>query len=143
MTLLKKITETHAGYGLTVLRIVLGIIFMTHGAQKAFGMFGGGGLSGTAKFMASLGLEPASLMAFLAAYGEFGGGLLLVVGAFARFGAFLTAVVSLVAMLSVHISKGFFMSTGGIEFTLMLLAASVAVMIAGAGKLSVDEKISK
>lgn len=143
MTLLKKLASTSAGYDLTVLRVVLGVIFMMHGSQKAFGMFGGGGLEGTAKFFSSLGLEPASLMAFLAAFGEFGGGLLLILGLFTRFGAFLTGMVSLVAMLSVHISKGFFMSTGGYEYALMLLAASVAVLIAGAGKISVDEKISK
>ena len=65
------------------------------------------------------------------------------IGLFTRFGAFLTAIVSLVAMLSVHISKGFFMATGGYEFTLVLLAASLAVLIEGAGKCSVDKMISK
>lgn len=136
-----KLLHSNAGYGITVLRVALGIVFMAHGAQKVFGMFGGGGLAGTAKFMASLGLEPAFLMALLAGFGEFGGGLLLVLGLATRFGAFLTAIVSLVAMLSVHISKGFFMSSGGIEFTLILLAASIAVLIEGGGKLALDKVI--
>lgn len=141
--MIKKMMSTEAGFGLTVLRVILGITFMMHGAQKLFGAFGGGGLDGTAKFMTSLGLEPGFLMALLAGLGEFGGGLLLVIGLFTRFGAFLTAIVSLVAMLSVHISKGFFMATGGYEFTLVLLAASLAVLIEGAGKCSVDKMISK
>lgn len=143
MSLLKKITQTNAQYGMTVLRVILGITFMMHGSQKLFGMFGGGGLEGTAKFMSSLGLEPGYLMALLAGLGEFGGGLLLVIGLFARFGAFLTAIVSLVAMLSVHITKGFFMTTGGYEFTLVLLAASIAILIEGAGKFSADKCLSE
>lgn len=143
MSLLKKLTQTNDQLGMTVLRIILGITFMMHGAQKLFGMFGGGGLEGTGQFMSSLGLEPGYFMALLAGLGEFGGGLLLVFGLFARFGAFLTAIVSLVAMLSVHITKGFFMSGGGYEFTLVLLAASIAILIEGAGKFSVDKCLSK
>lgn len=136
---LNKLTQTNAGTGITILRLVVGITFMMHGAQKLFGMFGGGGLAGTTKFMASLGLEPAALMAFMAGLGEFGGGLLLVLGLFTRLGALGTAIVSLVAMFSVHISKGFFMSTGGYEYALVLLAASIAILIEGAGKWSVDK----
>lgn len=143
MNMIKKMMSTEAGFGLTVLRVILGVTFMMHGAQKLFGAFGGGGLDGTAKFMSSLGLEPGFLMALLAGLGEFGGGLLLVLGLFTRFGAFLTAIVSLVAMLSVHITKGFFMATGGYEFTLVLLAASLAVLVEGAGKCSVDKMMSK
>ena len=96
---LNYVTKTTAGSGMTILRVILGITFMMHGAQKLFGMFGGGGLDGTTKFMASLGLEPASLMAFMAGLGEFGGGLLLLLGLFTRLGALGTAIVSLVAIL--------------------------------------------
>jgi putative oxidoreductase len=138
---IRKITQTNACYGITILRVILGITFMMHGSQKLFGAFGGGGIAGTTKFMASLGLEPASLMAVLAGLGEFGGGLLLVIGLFSRLGAALTAIVSLVAMFSVHIHKGFFMSSGGYEFVLVLLAASIAIIIEGSGKLSIDKKI--
>lgn len=143
MTLLNKITQTNDQCGMTVLRIILGITFMMHGSQKLFGAFGGGGLEGTAKFMTSIGLEPGYLMALLAGLGEFGGGLLLVIGLFTRFGAFLTAIISLVAMLSVHITKGFFISGGGYEFTLVLFAASIAILIEGAGKFSADQCLSK
>lgn len=141
--LMHKLTQTSAGTGMTILRVILGITFMMHGSQKLFGAFGGGGLEGTAKFMASLGLEPSYVMAVLAALGEFGGGLLLLLGLFTRFGAFLTGVVSLVAIFSVHISKGFFMSGGGYEYALVLLAASLALLIDGAGKYSLDSGLSK
>lgn len=135
----KKIFNSNAGYAITVLRLALAAVFMAHGAQKLFGLFGGGGLTGTAKFMASLGLEPSFLMALLAGLGEFGGGLLLLLGLATRVGAFLTAFVSLVAMLSVHISKGFFMSTGGYEYILILLVASAVVMIEGSGPMALDK----
>lgn len=91
--------------------------------------------------MASLGLEPSELMAFLAGAGEFFGGLLLLLGLFARVGGFLTACVSLVALLTVHISNGFFMSNNGFEYILVLLAVSVAVVINGAGAYSVDARL--
>lgn len=143
MKYINCLTRSNAGLGMTVLRIILGITFMMHGSQKLFGAFGGGGLDGTAKFMTSLGLEPGYLMAVLAALGEFGGGLLLILGLFTRFGALLTAFISVVAIFSVHISKGFFMSGGGYEFALILLAASIAVLIEGAGKCSIDKMIAK
>lgn len=136
---LSKFTQTNAGTGLTILRVITGITFMMHGSQKLFGLFGGGGLSGTAKFMASLGIEPAGLMAFMAGLGEFGGGLLLLLGLFTRLGALGTGIVSLVALFSVHINKGFFMATGGYEYALILLAISIAIFIEGAGKWSIDK----
>lgn len=140
---LNKLTNTNACYGMTVLRVIVGMTFMLHGAQKLFGVLGGGGLEGTAKFMASLGLEPSYLMALLAGSGEFFGGLLLILGLMTRPAAVLTAIVSLVAMFSVHISKGFFMSAGGYEYVLVLLAASIALMIEGAGKCSLDKWLYK
>lgn len=138
--ILNKLMQSNAGYGITVLRIVLGIVFMAHGSQKLFGAFGGGGLEGTAKWMASIGLEPGYLMALLAGLGEFGGGLLLVLGLLTRAGAFLTAIVSLVAMFSVHMSNGFFMGQNGIEYVLVLFAASIAILIEGSGKCGLDKK---
>lgn len=137
----KKFFDSTAGYGMTALRVGVGTVFIAHGAQKLFGIFGGAGLTGTTKFMASLGLEPAFLMALLAGLGEFGGGLLLLLGLATRLGAALTTIVSLIAMLSVHISKGFFMSSGGIEFTLVLLMASIALLVEGSGELAIDKII--
>lgn len=64
-TLIKNVLGTRAGYGLTVVRILVGIIFAAHGSQKLFGWFGGGGLAGTAQWMESIGLAPGYLMALL------------------------------------------------------------------------------
>lgn len=143
MKCLKKLTFTEAGYGLTILRIILGIVFMAHGSQKLFGLFGGYGLEGTGKFMESLGLTPGYLMALLAGSGEFFGGLLVLLGLFSRIGAFLTMIVSVVAFFSVHISHGFFMSNGGFEYILVLLVASIAIMIEGGAKYSIDNLLFK
>lgn len=69
--LLQKLTTSNAGYSALALRIPVGIIFMAHGAQKLFGWFGGYGLEGTGQWMASIGLGPGMLMAFLAGSAEF------------------------------------------------------------------------
>lgn len=141
--LLKKLANTNESYGMLLLRVVIGITFMMHGSQKLFGMFGGGGLEGTAKFMSSLGLEPSYLMALMAGSGEFFGGLFLLIGLMTRPAAVLTSIVSLVALFSVHISKGFFMSNGGFEYILVLLIASIVLLIEGGGKYSLDKKLIK
>ncbi|NUT87858.1 DoxX family protein [Pseudomonas corrugata] len=134
--------STRAGYGLTVLRIAVGVIFAAHGSQKLFGLFGGYGLAGTAQWMESIGLTPGYLMATLAGGTEFFAGLALIVGLLVRPAALGLAFLSLVAIFSVHIGNGLFMANNGYEFALALLAASIAVLIEGAGKLSVDRAIA-
>lgn len=141
-SMINKVLFTRAGYGLTILRIFVGIIFAAHGAQKLFGAFGGHGLAGTAQFMESLGLAPGYLMAMLAGGTEFFGGLALIVGLLARPAALGLTFVSLVAIFTVHISNGLFMANNGYEFALALLGGSIAVLIEGAGKLSVDRAIA-
>ncbi|MHC8387596.1 DoxX family protein [Pseudomonas sp. MDT2-39-1] len=141
-TLINKVLFTRAGYGLTVLRIFVGIIFAAHGAQKLFGMFGGYGIAGTAQYMESLGLAPGHLMAILSGGTEFFGGLALIIGLLVRPAALGLAFLSLVAIFTVHISHGLFMSNNGYEFALALLGGSIAVLIEGAGKLSVDRAIA-
>lgn len=141
-SLINKVLFTRAGYGLTVLRIVVGIIFAAHGSQKLFGLFGGYGLAGTAQWMESIGLTPGYVMATLAGGTEFFAGLALIIGLFARPAALGLAVLSLVAIFSVHIGNGLFMANNGYEFALALLAGSIAVFIEGAGKLSVDRAVA-
>ncbi|MNZ94050.1 putative oxidoreductase MhqP [compost metagenome] len=141
-TLINKVLSTRAGYGLTVLRIFVGIIFAAHGSQKLFGMFGGYGIAGTAQYMESLGLAPGQLMATLAGGTEFFGGLALIVGLLVRPAALGLAFLSLVAIFSVHIGNGLFMANNGYEFALALLGGSFAVLIEGAGKLSLDRAIA-
>ncbi|WP_426142798.1 DoxX family protein [Pseudomonas sp. DWP3-1-2] len=139
--LIKSIFTTRAGYGLTVLRILVGIIFVAHGSQKLFGAFGGYGLEGTGQYMASLGLSPGYLMALLSGSAEFFGGLALVIGLLARPAAVVLALTLVVAIFSVHISHGLFMANNGYEFALALLGGVIAVLIEGAGKLSVDRTL--
>lgn len=140
--LIKRMTHTQAGYGLTVLRIVAGLTFAAHGAQKLFGWFGGYGLEGVGQWMESIGLSPGYWMALMAGSAEFFGGLALIVGVLARPAAAVLAVTMLVAIVTVHLANGFFMSNNGYEFALALLAMSLAVVIEGAGKLSLDKRIA-
>ena len=139
--LIQTVLGTRAGYGLTVLRIFVGVIFAAHGSQKLFGWFGGGGLTGTAQWMESIGLGPGTLMAALAGGTEFFGGLALIIGLLARPAALGLSFTLLVAIFSVHIHNGLFMANNGYEFALALLGGTVAVLIEGAGKLSIDRSI--
>ncbi|KJZ35981.1 MULTISPECIES: DoxX family protein [Pseudomonas] len=141
-SLINKVLFTRAGFGLTAIRIVVGIIFAAHGAQKLFGMFGGYGIAGTAQYMESVGLAPGHLMAILAGGTEFFGGLALIIGLLTRPAALGLSILSLVAIFSVHIHNGLFMANNGYEFALALLGGSIAVLIEGAGKLSLDGAIT-
>lgn len=143
MSVLKKLLASNAGFAPLALRLPISIIFMAHGSQKLFGWFGGYGLQGTGQWMASIGLEPGVLMAFLAGSGEFFGGLFILIGLFTRPAAAVLAFTMVVAILSTHISNGLFLSNGGYEFGLALLAAAVSLAISGAGKLSVDNILSQ
>lgn len=143
MNAIHSVMTTRAGWGITVLRLIVGIIFMAHGSQKLFGWFGGGGLAGTAQFMESLGLTPGTLMAALSGGAEFFGGLALVIGLLARPAAVALIGLLLVAIFSVHIHNGLFMQNNGYEFALALLGGAVAVLFEGAGRASVDAAISK
>ncbi|MCM2253128.1 MAG: DoxX family protein [Ramlibacter sp.] len=137
-SLISRAVSTDAGWSPLALRIAAGIIFAAHGAQKLFGWFGGYGLEGTGQWMASIGLGPGYLMALLAGSAEFFGGLALILGLFVRPAAAVLAVTMVVAILSVHIGKGLFMSNNGYEFGLALLVVSISLMISGAGRASVD-----
>ncbi len=139
--LLQKITTSNAGYSALALRIPVGIIFMAHGAQKLFGWFGGYGLEGTGQWMASIGLGPGMLMAFLAGSAEFFGGLFILLGLLTRPAAVALAFTMVIAIFSVHFENGLFMSNNGYEFGLALLAASVSLAFSGAGKAALDETL--
>lgn len=143
MGLLKKLMTSTAGYAPLALRLPISIIFMAHGSQKLFGWFGGYGLEGTGQWLASIGMEPGIVMAFLAGSGEFFGGLLILIGLLTRPAAAVLAFTMIVAIFSVHIDNGLFLSNNGYEFGLALLAAAVSLAISGAGKLSIDDMVSK
>lgn len=140
--LIKSLATTRAGFGLTILRVLVGITFMAHGSQKLFGWFGGYGLAGVAQWMESIGLAPGYLMALMAGSAEFFGGLALVIGLLVRPASAVLAITMLVAIFSVHIGNGFFMANNGYEFALALLAATLALLVEGAGRLSLDQRIA-
>jgi putative oxidoreductase len=138
---LKNITASEQSNATLPLRLIAGIIFTAHGAQKLFAWFGGYGLEATGQWMESIGITPGYLMALMAGSAEFFGGLLLIVGLLTRPTSFVLAITMAVAIVTVHLEHGLFMSNNGYEFALTLLAISISLMVSGAGKLSLDNKI--
>jgi putative oxidoreductase len=133
---------------MTVVRLVLGVVFFAHGAQKMLGWFGGYGFSGTMGFFThQLGI-PAPF-AFLAICAEFFGGLGLIVGFLGRIAAFGILCNMIVAIVMVHRHNGFFMNWSGtqkgegIEYHLLAIAIAVAILIDGSGSLSVDRFLKR
>ena len=125
-------------YGLLLLRLVVGLLFAGHGAQKLFGWFGGGGPQGSTAFFSSLGYRVPAVMALVAGLSEFGGGLLLATGFLTPLASFLLATVMLNAIATVVWPKGFF---GGYEFELTLATVAIAIAATGPGEISLDDAI--
>ncbi len=140
---LHTLLKSNAGFAALALRVPVGVILAAHGAQKLFGWFGGYGLQGTGQWMASIGLEPGVLMAFLAGSVEFFGGLALVLGVLTRPAAAVGAVTMLVAIFSAHIGNGLFLSNNGYEYALALFAATLALTLQGAGRYAIDNAIAQ
>lgn len=126
---------------LLIVRVVIGLLFVGHGAQKLFGLFGGYGLSGTSGSFGSLGLRPAKLWTVLAGLSEFGGGALLALGLLNPVGPVAIIAAMLVAIAKVHWSKGLWLSNGGAEYNIVLIAASLAVGLVGSGSFSLDARL--
>ena len=145
--MIRKLFATDDSTATAILRVVLGLVFFAHGAQKMLGWFGGYGFSGTMGFLTGPMHIPAPL-AFLAIAAEFFGGLGLILGFLTRIEAFGIAVVMLVAIEIVHSAFGFFMNWSGtqkgegIEYHLLVLAVTVFLMIRGGGAFSVDRAIT-
>src|SRR5215217_5487363 len=113
--------------GLLLLRLVIGLTLAAHGAQKLFGWFGGYGLTATGQFMEGLGFHPGRRHALMAGLVEFAGGLLLALGMATPIGAALVASVMVVAAATAHVKNGFFATSGGYEYNLVLGAAAIAL----------------
>jgi len=139
----KNIIYSSVGIDILALRLAAGVIFAAHGAQKLFAWFGGYGLEGTAGWMASIGLEPGYLLALMAGSAEFFGGLFLILGLLVRPSAIVLALTMVVAIVTVHLEHGLFMSNNGYEFALALLAISVGLVFRGAGSFSLDRELHK
>lgn len=141
--MLQKIVHTSNDSAITILRLVLGVVFFAHGAQKMLGWFGGYGFSGTMGFFTHQMGIPA-LFAFLAICAEFFGGLGLIVGFLGRIAAFGIMCNMIVAVMMVHRHNGLFMNWfgnqkgEGFEYHLLAIAMALAIIIRGSGAFSVD-----
>ncbi|HWC13577.1 MAG TPA: DoxX family protein [Actinomycetota bacterium] len=124
--------------GLLLLRVVVGTIMALHGAQKAFGAFGGPGMQGTERWLGSMGFRPARLHASVIAAAELVGGAFLVLGFFTPLAAAAIIGVMIVAIATVHWENGLFNTSGGYEFNLVLMTAAGALAFTGAGAISFD-----
>jgi putative oxidoreductase len=143
----RTLLSTSNDWIVTILRLVMGVIFFAHGAQKALGWFGGYGFSGTMGFFTQQMHIPV-IFAFLAICAEFLGGIGLILGALGRVAAFGIACNMLVAVLMVHVQNGLFMNWSGqqkgegFEFHLLALAIALVLIVRGSGPFSVDHALS-
>jgi putative oxidoreductase len=146
--MIRKLLSTPDDRTLTMMRLVLGVTFFAHGAQKMLGWFGGYGFHGTMGFFTH-GMGIPAPLAFLAICAEFLGGLGLLFGLLTRIAAFGIVVNMLVAIATVHAANGFFMNwTGhqkgeGFEYHLLAIALGTAMLIKGAGAASMDRWLSR
>ncbi len=124
--------------GLLILRLVVGLILAAHGAQKLFGWWGGPGMTGWTQSVQRLRIRPAQPWAWVAALSEFGGGLLLALGLLSPLGSLAIVGAMVVAIVTVHLSRGFWTNKGGYEFNLSLIAAAAALALTGPGPYSLD-----
>jgi putative oxidoreductase len=144
----RKLVHTDHDWLLTVVRLVLGIVFFAHGAQKLLGWFGGAGFNGTMNlFTHQMGI-PVPL-AFVAIAAEFFGGLGLIVGLLGRVAAFGIICNMLVAVVMVHSHVGLFMNWygnqqgEGFEYHLLAIALGLAVVVKGSGAFSCDRLLTR
>ncbi len=127
---------------LLLLRAVIGVVFVAHGAQKLFGAFGGRGLDAVANVMAGYGLKPGMFFAVLCGIAEFGGGLLLLAGLLTPLAGLVIIGVMVVAIVVSTGQDGFIVPGGvGYEYNLVLIAVALALVIAGPGRWSLDHRL--
>ncbi|MBA2876312.1 DoxX family protein [Thermaerobacillus caldiproteolyticus] len=124
--------------GLLMIRLVIGLTFMGHGAQKLFGWFGGHGLKGTGGWLESIGIKPGVTMALLAGLGEFVGGALFAAGFLTPVASALIVITMLVAIVKVHGPNGYWITQNGFEYNLILLVVAIGVALIGPGQYALD-----
>jgi putative oxidoreductase len=145
--MVKRLMGTGNDVSLTTLRVVLGVVFFAHGAQRMLGWFGGDGFHGTMGALTQTGI-PAPV-AVLIICAQFFGGLGLIVGLLTRIASLGVAGLMIGAIFMVHLQNGFFMNWmgmqkgEGIEFHLLALAMAAALLLRGAGAFSLDRALSK
>ncbi|URJ47655.1 DoxX family protein [Paenibacillus polymyxa] len=124
--------------GLLLIRLVVGLLLVGHGAQKLFGWFGGYGPKGTGGWMESIGIKPGVFMAVSAGLMELLGGALFAVGLLTPLAALLIAVTMLGAIFKVHGPNGIWATANGYEYPLVLIAVVIGIALTGAGSYSID-----
>jgi putative oxidoreductase len=129
------------GVGKLILRATLGGYFFGHGMQKLAGWFGGGGPEGTAETFEQIGLRPGRESALVAGAAEAGGGSLLALGLFTPAAVSMLTGVMTNAIRHVHRQNGLWVTDGGVEYPVVILAALAAIADGGPGRFSVDEAL--
>ncbi len=128
-------------FGLLIIRLGVGLIVAAHGAQKLFGWWGGAGMTGWTQMVRKLRIRPAGPWAWVAALAEFGGGLMVALGLLTPLAALAVAGSMVVAIATVHLSKGFWNGKGGYEFNLLILATLIGLAFTGGGAYSLDRAL--
>ena len=147
-TFMKYLFQTNDNFSYWVPRVILGCVFLPHGAQKLFGWFGGFGFTNTMTYFTQTAGLPW-IIAFLIIMGESLGSLGLIVGFFTRLSALGLICIMVGAIITVHIPNGFFMNWfgkqagEGFEYHLLVIGMSIPLLISGGGKYSVDLLINK
>ena len=145
---MRRLISTRNDLAIAIVRLALGIVFFPHGAQKMLGWFGGNGFSATMHFFTANAHIPA-VFAFLAICAEFFGSLGLILGFLSRIAAFGICINMLVAIATVHYKFGMFMNWAGnqkgegFEFHILAIGIALAIMIRGAGAMSIDLALSR
>ncbi|WP_141433207.1 DoxX family protein [Bacillus sp. 03113] len=124
--------------GLLIIRLVIGLLFIGHGAQKLFGWFGGYGLKGTGGWFESIGMKPGFAVALLAGLSELIGGILFAAGLLTPIGGLLIAATMVIAIAKVHGANGLWATSNGYEYNLTLLAVAIGIALVGPGKYAID-----
>lgn len=119
-------------WALMPIRLVLALIFLKNGLGKVFGLLGGPGINGFTDFMSKFGFKPALFWAVLVSYSELICGALFLLGLFSRFAGAVVCIIMVVAILKVHLTSGF-------EYPLIIMAACIALILLGPGKLSLNK----
>lgn len=123
--------DTLQSYALLIVRLVVGSVFILHGAQKVFGLFGGTGLNAFASWIASMGIP--AFLGHVAAYAELAAGVMIFFGIATEIGALLVIPIMKVAIYFVHGKNGYFIQNEGYEYALNLLLLAVALIVGGPG----------
>jgi putative oxidoreductase len=124
--------------GLLIIRLVIGVLFIGHGAQKLFGWFGGYGVKGTGGWFESIGIKPGVTMALLAGLTELIGGILFTLGLLTPLAGIMIAGTMVMAIVKVHGPNGVWSTQNGYEYNLTILAVAIGIALIGPGQYAVD-----